>query len=84
MSEDKTSAETSASIEQAKDAASDGGRVQRYLKEVRLEMKQVAWPTWNQIRETTFVVLFFALSMAVYIRVVDAITVFFYRLVGGR
>ena len=84
MPGDKTSAGRSTPIDQARSTAKLSERVRRYVKDVRLEMSQVSWPTWNQVRSSTFVVLFFTFAMAVFVYVVDAIAVFLYRLVGGR
>ena len=76
MSQDKMSAEESSSnsIE----------RFRRYVTDVRMEMKQVTWPTWKQVRSTTFVVLFFTLAMAVFVAIVDWIGAFLYQLLVTR
>jgi len=84
MSQDKMSAEKSPPIEQVEGTANPGGRVRRYVADVRLEMRQVSWPTWKQVRSTTFVVLFFTFAMTAFVVVIDGIAEFLYRLFVGR
>jgi preprotein translocase subunit SecE len=84
MSQDKASDERSAPVEQVRNAISHLERCWRYAKDVRLEMRQVSWPSWKQVRSTTVVVLFFTFAMAAFLKVVDVAAAFLYRLVGGR
>ena len=46
-------------------------RFQQYLKEVVQELKKVTWPTWDELKDSTTVVLFFSVVMGVYIAAVD-------------
>jgi preprotein translocase subunit SecE len=44
-----------------------------YYWEVLLEMRRVTWPSWEQVRSTTAVVIFFVFAMALYLAAVDGI-----------
>ena len=44
-----------------------------YIEEVQAEMKRVTWPTWNQVRATTGVVIAAVFLFAAYFFVVDSI-----------
>ena len=84
MSQDKASDERSAPVEQVRNAVSHLERFWRYVKDVRLEMTQVSWPGWKQVRSATFVVLFFTFAMTAFLKVIDLVAEFLYRLVVGR
>jgi preprotein translocase subunit SecE len=84
MSQDDLSGEESAVFEQNEETAFPGRKIRRYVYGVRMEMRQVSWPTWNQVRSTTFVVIFFAVAMAAFMGLVSGICELLYRLVGGR
>jgi preprotein translocase subunit SecE len=84
MSRDKTSDENSAPSEQVANPASPRDRIRRYVEDVRLEMRQVSWPTWDQVQATTLVVLFFTFAMSAFVFLVDTIAKFLYRLIVGR
>jgi preprotein translocase subunit SecE len=84
MSQDKASDERSAPVEQVRNAISHLERCRRYVKDVRLEMTQVSWPSWKQVRSTTFVVLVFTFAMAAFLKVIDVVAAFLSRLLVGR
>ncbi len=42
-----------------------------YIDEVKAEMKRVSWPSWNQVRATTGVVIAATFLFALYFFVVD-------------
>jgi preprotein translocase subunit SecE len=44
-----------------------------YIEDVKAEMKRVSWPSWNQVRATTGVVIAAVFLFAVYFAVVDAV-----------
>lgn len=46
-------------------------RFQQYLKEVIQELKKVTWPTWEDLKGSTMVVIFFSIVMGVYIAAID-------------
>lgn len=41
------------------------------MKGVRLEMKKVSWPTWEELRGSTVVVLGLSLLLGIFLFVVD-------------
>jgi preprotein translocase SecE subunit len=85
MSRDKTPADESLANEFIEDHSANGiERMRHYIQEVRREMKQVTWPTWNQVQSTTLVVLFFTFAMAIFLYAVDGIAMFLYQLVVKR
>jgi preprotein translocase subunit SecE len=44
-----------------------------YMDDVKAEMKRVSWPSWNQVRATTGVVIAAVFLFAAYFAVVDAV-----------
>ncbi|MDZ7374819.1 MAG: preprotein translocase subunit SecE [candidate division KSB1 bacterium] len=48
-------------------------RLIKFLREVRQEMERVSWPTKDEVKESTIVVLLFSLFFALFIFVVDQI-----------
>jgi preprotein translocase SecE subunit len=84
MSQDDVSSEISPSTGQRENRVSSAERFRCYVGDVRLEMERVSWPTWKQVRSTTFVVFFFTFAMTGFVTVVDSICAFFYRLVVER
>jgi preprotein translocase subunit SecE len=51
-------------------------RLNSFLKDVRIEVRKVTWPSWEELRESTTVVIVTVAIISVFIAVVD-------RLVGG-
>ena len=43
-----------------------------FLEEAWAEFRKVQWPTWNEVRAATLVVLFLVLVIALYLFFVDA------------
>lgn len=52
-------------------AASLPARLRDYYNDLQLEMRRVTWPTWNQVRATTLVVIAAVFLFAAYFFVVD-------------
>jgi preprotein translocase SecE subunit len=48
-------------------------RVQKYFHDVRAEMKLVNWPSWEDVRSTTLVVVVTVAFFAVYFLITDTI-----------
>ncbi len=48
-------------------------KIRKFLEEVRFEMKKVSWPTWEELRGSTYVVLSLSALLAVFLFVVDLI-----------
>ena len=49
------------------------GRLINYLREVRVELEKVTWPTMPELKASTTIVLIFLVIMAVMTGVMDAI-----------
>lgn len=45
--------------------------VNEYVKDVRVEMSKVSWPTREELRESTLVVIVMVFVIAIFIGVVD-------------
>ena len=48
-------------------------KIRKYFEEIQFEMKKVAWPTWEELKGSTYVVLSFAVLIATLLFVVDLI-----------
>jgi preprotein translocase subunit SecE len=48
-------------------------KVQEFINGVRFEMKKVSWPSWEELRGSTMVVLGLSLILGVFLFVVDLI-----------
>ncbi|MCI6874029.1 MULTISPECIES: preprotein translocase subunit SecE [Hallerella] len=46
-------------------------KIQQYIKEVIQEMKKVTWPTWEELKGSTLVVMLFSVIMGCYIAAID-------------
>jgi preprotein translocase subunit SecE len=55
----------------------------RFLREVRNELKKVSWPSRNEIRESTTVVIVIVLILAVFIGLVDRALSLLVRIIFG-
>lgn len=51
-------------------------RAREFLKEVRVESTKVSWPTRNELRDSTLVVIVTVLIVAVFIGIVDRVLTF--------
>ena len=58
-------------------------RLVKFLKEVRNELKRVAWPSKDEIRGSTTVVIVIVLVLAVFIGLVDRALSFLVSIVFG-
>ena len=56
-------------------------RIVTFLKEVKLESSKVTWPTWNELRESTIVVIIAVAVISAFIAVVDRVLAFVVQLV---
>lgn len=48
-------------------------RIGRFLKEVRLEMKRVTWPTRREVSGATWVVIVTVVTIALFIWTIDTL-----------
>ena len=46
-------------------------KIQQYIKEVIQEMKKVTWPTLEELKGSTLVVMIFSVIMGIYIAAID-------------
>ena len=46
-------------------------RIKDFFSGVRFEMKKVNWPTWDELRSSTGVVLIFSIFITIFIALVD-------------
>ena len=46
-------------------------RVVRYLSEVRAEVRKVTWPSWEELRKSTVVIIIFVIIMGLVIGAMD-------------
>ena len=51
-------------------------RVRAFFKDVRVEIGKVSWPTRNELRDSTVVVIVTVLIVSVFIGVVDRLLTF--------
>jgi preprotein translocase subunit SecE len=58
-------------------------RLRRYLEEVWSELKKVAWPTRDQVRNLTVLVFAISIVIGVYITLLDTIFRGFVTVVQG-
>lgn len=49
------------------------GKIGRYFKEVRGEMKKVVWPTWSQTVNNTVIVIAVIIIVGIFLSIIDAI-----------
>ncbi|MBO4898345.1 MAG: preprotein translocase subunit SecE [Clostridia bacterium] len=49
------------------------GRIAKFFREVKVEIKKIIWPTWEQIRNNTGVVILCILVIGIAIWILDAI-----------
>jgi len=48
-------------------------KIKQFLDSVQFEMKKVSWPTWEELKGSTYVVLSLSLLIAVFLFVVDMV-----------
>ncbi len=46
-------------------------RIKEFFSGVRYEMKKVNWPSWDELRSSTGVVLIFSILITLFIAIVD-------------
>jgi preprotein translocase subunit SecE len=72
--------------QRAEEAAADAGEVRsltgsqrrertgprKFLREVRAELRRVAWPSWREVRSYSLVVLVTVTLLTIYVALLDA------------
>jgi len=46
-------------------------KIKNFSTEVQMEMKKVSWPTWDELKGATYVVLSLALVVAIFLFIID-------------
>jgi preprotein translocase subunit SecE len=49
-------------------------RTMKYIREVRAEVDKVTWPTWDDLRRTTLVIIVFVIIIGLIIGLMDMIS----------
>ena len=52
--------------------SSQGGRFQHFLKETRIELRKVVWPTREETFKTTGIIMIAVVIVAIFLWIVDA------------
>ncbi len=55
----------------------------KFLKEVRVEMSRVTWPTYEELKSATIVVILVSLAFSIFIFIVDNIFKYLFDLLYG-
>jgi len=48
-------------------------KIQKFFSDVKFEMKKVSWPTWDELKGSTFVVISFSIIVSIFLFFVDNI-----------
>ncbi|HOV92488.1 MAG TPA: preprotein translocase subunit SecE [Candidatus Kapabacteria bacterium] len=56
-------------------------KIKKFFNDVVAEMKKVSWPTRDQLRESTRVVILFTLIVTLFIFIIDQITTWIVQLI---
>ena len=46
-------------------------KLQQFLADVKFEMSKVSWPTWDELRSSTYIVLGLSLVLILFLFTVD-------------
>ena len=47
------------------------GRTANYMREMRAELRKVTWPTWEDLRKSTMVIILFVIMVGILIGIMD-------------
>ena len=47
------------------------GKFRQFVNDVNFEMSKVSWPNWDELRGSTYVVLYLSLIMIVFLFFID-------------
>ena len=59
-------------------------KIQQYVSESVQELKQVTWPTWEELKGSTLVVMLFSVIMGFYIAGLDFVLSWIVNFIMGR
>ncbi|MBE3574770.1 MAG: preprotein translocase subunit SecE [Firmicutes bacterium] len=63
-------------------ASAKPGRVGKFLREVRAEMRKVTWPTRKELQTYTVVVLITTIAAAIYLGAIDFLVQWILHITG--
>ena len=46
-------------------------RLLNFFNEVKLEMEKVSWPSWDELKSSTYIVLYLSLILIIFLFFVD-------------
>ena len=46
-------------------------KIKNFSTEVQMEMKKVSWPTWDELKGATYIVLSLSLMVAIFLFLID-------------
>jgi preprotein translocase subunit SecE len=56
-------------------------RMREFVKDVRLESTKVSWPTRNELRDSTIVVIIAVILVSIFVGVIDRVLTFLMGLI---
>ena len=48
-------------------------KIKKFFSDVKFEMKKVSWPTWTELKGSTYVVISFTILISVFLFFIDRI-----------
>ncbi len=48
-------------------------KIKKFFSEVKFEMKKVSWPTWTELKGSTYVVISFSIIISLFLFFIDRI-----------
>ena len=48
-------------------------RLLNFFNEVKLEMEKVSWPSWDELKSSTYIVLYLSLILIVFLFFIDLV-----------
>jgi len=49
------------------------GKISQFLNDVKFEMGKVSWPTWEELKSSTYVVLSLSMLLIVFLFFIDLV-----------
>ncbi len=49
------------------------GKISQFLSDVKFEMGKVSWPTWEELKSSTYVVLSLSMLLIVFLFFIDLV-----------
>ena len=48
-------------------------KIKKFFSDVKFEMKKVSWPSWEELKGSTFVVISFSIIVSIFLFFIDRI-----------